>query len=314
MKFLITGATGLIGKNLVNKLTKQTDSKLSQPHEITVLTRQAKPVKAYFGEKVKIITELSIADIENTDTVINLAGEPIADKRWSKIQKDKICQSRWQLTEQLVSLINQAQQPPLTFISGSAIGFYGRQDNKPINESYQDTHDEFSHQICKRWEEIALGAQSDQTRVVILRTGIVLAKNGGALKKMLLPFKLGLGGHMASGEQMMSWIHIDDMVAAIAHLVEHKALEGAINLTAPNAVSNTDFSNTLATQLARPCFLFTPTWLLKLLFGEMADLLIYGQNVKPAKLLADGFTFKYEHLPEALNQIIQGSALKKSQP
>jgi hypothetical protein len=297
MNYLITGGTGLIGKALLATLSQDNVA-------ITVLTRNPKQAKTLLGDHLHFIERLTSKDIENKDVVINLAGEPIADKRWTNAQKNKICQSRWHITQQLVELIKQADVPPSLFISGSAIGMYGRQGNKEINESYKDFNQEFTHDICQKWEAIALSASSEKTRVAILRTGIVLAANSGALAKMLPPFKLGLGGPISHGEQVMSWIHYQDMIAAILHIKEHKDLSGPINLTAPFAVSNHKFSQTLSSQLKRPGFFTTPAWLLKILFGEMADLLLYGQNVVPTKLINSGYHFKYPTIKDALSDLV----------
>ena len=297
MNYLITGGTGLIGKALIAKLSQKNS-------DITVLTRNPKQAQALLGDHIHFINKLTSKSLENKAVVINLAGEPIADKRWTKSQKNEICQSRWQITQQLVTLIKKAEVPPSLFISGSAIGIYGRQDKTAISENYNNFNQEFTHEICKQWEAIALGATSDKTRVAILRTGVVLAPNAGALAKMLLPFKLGLGGKIGDGEQMMSWIHYLDMVAAILHIVKHEELKGAINLTAPFAVSNNDFSQALSSQLNRPCFFTSPPWLLKMLFGEMADILLFGQNVVPTKLINSDYSFKYSTIKEAFSDLI----------
>lgn len=299
MNYLITGGTGLIGKILTEKL-------LLNDNNVAILTRNKNKAELIFkpDNKLTFSENISLEDIEQTDVVINLAGEPIADKRWSSAQKNKICQSRWQLTEEITKLINQAKVPPHLFISGSAIGIYGRQDSTLIDEDFKGFNDEFTHTVCKKWEEIALSSDSINTRVALLRTGIVLSKDGGALSKMLLPFKLGVGGRIASGEQMMSWIHINDMVNAIIHII-NSDLKGEINMTSPSAVSNKEFSSNLANSLHRPCLLTTPSSLLNVLFGEMADLLLFGQNVYPKKLIDSGFTFEYPYLVAALNQIIE---------
>jgi uncharacterized protein (TIGR01777 family) len=286
MNYLITGGTGLIGKAFIDSLPKKSS-------QITVLTRNKINAKKLLGSEINCVDELSIIDIENSDVILNLVGEAIADKRWSDSQKDKICQSRWRVTQHLVDLINQAENPPSVFISGSAIGIYGRQNNQPINESFEDFHHEFTHHVCSEWENIALAAVTNQTRVAILRTGIVLAKQSGALGKMIPPFKLGLGGKIGDGKQMMSWIHLEDMVAGISHIEKNETLHGAINLTAPNPVNNYHFTHALASTLNRPCLLSTPAWLLKILLGEMSDLLLFGQNVVPDKLTDSGFSFKY---------------------
>jgi len=300
MNYLITGGTGLIGQALIKQL-------LRQKAVITVLTRNINNAKKLLPASIHLIDTLSIADIDNCDVVINLAGETIADKRWSTKQKNTICQSRWQLTSAIAELIKQAKNPPNLFLSGSAIGFYGRQNNQVvIDENFTQAHQEFTHEVCQQWEQLALQAASKNTRVAVLRTGIVLApvKSGGALAKMFLPFKLGVGGKVSSGEQIMSWIHIEDMVNAILFIAQNENLDGAINLTAPMPVSNGVFSKALATQLKRPCFFTTPAWVFKLLFGEMSDLLLYGQQVVPAKLLNAGFVFNHKTVNEALSNLI----------
>lgn len=220
MRILLTGGTGLIGSALLKHWQNE--------HQLTVLTRTVRPGSS----AVQYITDLAKVDFNQLDAVINLAGEPIADKRWTDAQKDRICQSRWQLTEQLVQHITAASTPPAVLISGSAIGFYGRQGEQEISEEYQAFFPEFSHDICARWENLAWQANSPQTRVCLIRTGVVLAANGGALKKMLPPFKLGLGGKIGSGDQYMSWIHLDDMVALIDFLLHNDQISGAVNATA----------------------------------------------------------------------------------
>ena len=297
MNYLITGGTGLIGKAFIKSLPKNTS-------QITVFTRNKVNAKRSLGDSIIYIDELSIDDVESSDVILNLAGEAIADKRWSDSQKDKICQSRWDITQHLVDLINQAENPPSVFISGSAIGIYGRQNNQPINEKFEHYHREFTHHICSTWENIALNVATNKTRVAILRTGIVLTNNGGALAKMIPPFKFGLGGKIGDGEQMMSWIHVEDMVAGIAHIIQSKTLHGVINLTAPKPVSNYQFTHALATSLNRPCRLSTPAWVLKILLGEMSDILLFGQNVIPTKLLDSGFSFKYPNLEISLTHLM----------
>jgi uncharacterized protein (TIGR01777 family) len=297
MKILITGATGLIGSALCKLLADK--------HELIALTRNINKAKNTLPNSIIALDNLKEVNFDDLDAVINLAGEPVADKRWSAQQKQKIFQSRLSITEQIITKINTSDTPPKVFISGSAIGFYGRQAaEKVITESYSSTYPEFSHQLCKQWEELALQAQSPDVRVCLLRTGIVLSKQGGALDKMLPPFKFGLGGKMASGKQMMSWIHIDDMVNAIVFLLEDEKAHGAFNLTAPEPVSNTNFTQILAKTLKRPALFPMPEFVLKLMFGEMSDLLIYGQNVVPEKLEQQGFKFKFETLDTALNEVL----------
>ncbi len=297
MNVLITGGTGLIGERLVNTL-KQSNV------NITVLTRNPNKAVDMFGSSVTFIDKLSSKCIENQDTVINLAGEPIANKRWSNSQKKKICNSRWDITKQLSELITKATHPPSLFISGSAVGIYGRQKDQLIDETFTQYHKEFTHEVCQMWEKLALKAESVETRVVILRTGIVLDSNSGALAKMLLPFKLGIGGKVSCGKQIMSWIHIEDVISAILHIQNTPTLKGVTNITAKYPVSNAVFSKNLADVLKRPAIFKTPAVLLKLMFGEMADLLLYGQCVIPSKLINSGFHFKYPTIDEALNNLL----------
>lgn len=296
MKILVTGATGMIGNHLVPLLASDND--------VTALTRNVAVAERILGSRVTLLSDIShLQSLDGFDLVINLAGEPLADKRWNDEQKQRICDSRWQLTETLTNLISQSAQPPSIFISGSAIGYYGRQGDDKIDESFTAVHDEFTHQVCKKWEQLALSAQSELTRVCVLRTGIVLGKQAGALEKMLPPFRMGLGGPVGSGKQYMSWIHIDDMIRGIVHLVEHSDLQGVYNLTAPTPVTNKEFSQQLGRCLHRPTMMTVPAAMLKLMMGEMADLVIHGQRVIPARLVQSGFDFKYPELSEALESL-----------
>lgn len=297
MNYLVTGGTGMIGKALVKSLN-------TIENNISIVTRtKINTIKNSQTSNAKFINKITQSDVDTADVIINLAGEPIASKRWTKEQKNTICQSRWQLTEQISTLIKQSKTPPSLFISGSAIGIYGRQNSTMIDEDFIEYHEEFTHHLCATWESLALSAQSEHTRVVTLRTGIVLGASGGALKQMLLPFKLGLGGKMGTGKQIMSWIHIEDMVSAIIHIQHNVELIGPVNMTANNAVTNEEFSQTFAQILGRPCLFSTPSIMVKCLFGEMSDVLLYGQNVKPSKLLTSGFVFKYPDLRIALDDL-----------
>ena len=188
---------------------------------------------------------------------------------------------------------------------GSAIGFYGRQGPSAIDEAHQDIHDEFSHQVCQKWEAIAQQANSDKTRVCLIRTGIVLASNGGALSKMLPAFRFGLGGPIANGQQFMSWIHIDDMVAVLLAAIEQPALSGVINATAPTPVSNQEFSETLGTVLSRPCMFRDPCLCLAYITGRVGRFnLIRTKCIRPRKLLDNHFKFQYPSLQKALTQLL----------
>lgn len=301
MKILLTGGTGFIGSELI---------KTFKTSHVTLLTRSPNKAKktlahADHGNINYIQTLDDLKDLNHFDAVINLAGEPIADKRWSTHQKEKICHSRWKITEKLVALIHASTIPPEVFISGSAVGYYGDQQEHPFDESLQVYHMSFPHQVCSHWEQIANRAKSDRTRVILLRTGIVLGNHGGAMQKMLLPYKLGLGGPIGSGKQYMPWIHILDMVRAISYLLKTPHAHGEFNLCAPHPVPNKLFSKSLAKALRRPHLLFTPKWMIKLLMGEASCLLFDSIRSKPKKLTELGFIFSYSRIEPALKNLLQ---------
>lgn len=295
MNILITGATGLIGSALVQHWQGQ--------HQLHLHSRNVDKARQQLQLEANYQSSLDSFDFNQLDAIINLAGEPIADKRWTESQKQKICQSRWQLTEAIAEKIQHCTTPPKVLINGSAIGFYGRQGSTVVTEEYNSFYPEFSHDICARWENLAQRAASPHTRVCLLRTGIVLSSEGGALAKMLPLFKLGLGGPIGDGQQFMSWIHLEDMVALIDFLLQRDDLAGAFNATAPRPVSNKQFSQLLAERFAKKAPLTVPAFMLRLVFGEMADLLLFGQNVQPKRLVDSGFKFSYPQLKDALNAL-----------
>lgn len=295
MKILITGATGLIGRALIAQWQDQ--------HQLHILSRNAAKARQILAIDASYYQSVDDIDVNQFDAVVNLAGEPIADKRWTESQKQKICQSRWQLTEALAEKIQHCTTPPKVLINGSAIGFYGRQGSQVVTEEHSSFYPEFSHDICARWENLAQRAASEHTRVCLLRTGIVLSSKGGALSKMLPLFKLGLGGPIGDGQHMMSWIHLDDMVRLIDFLLHRDDLSGPFNATAPRPVSNKQFSQLLAERFGKKAPLTVPAFMLRLAFGEMSDLLLFGQNVQPKRLLDSGFQFHYPQLKEALNAL-----------
>lgn len=292
MRILLTGATGLIGKALCQRWHNQ--------HQLTCLTRNISRAQRHSDPAIHWTDDFASLNFNEFDVVVNLAGEPIAAKRWTEKQKERICKSRWQLTEQIAGAILQAQTPPKLLINGSAVGFYGRQNSGSIDESFQTFYPDFSHDICARWENLAMRAQTEKTRVCILRTGIVLAEHGGALGRMLPAYKFGFGGKLGDGQQYMSWIHLDDMLGIIDFIVLHEECRGIYNATAPMAVTNQQFSKLLAERLNKPERLPLPAFALRLLFGEMADLLLFGQQVYPKRLLDAGYQFQYSQLRAAL--------------
>ena len=295
MNILLTGGTGLIGSEFIRQY--------SHEHEFTVISRNAVKANRKLGDNVKIVESVSsIENFKNFDAVINLAGEPIADKRWTDTQKKIICDSRWDITSELVSKINSCDTPPSVFLSGSAIGYYGNQGDKVVTEE-NSPHNEFTHELCAKWEAIAQSVDQTKTRVVILRTGVVLTEKGGALGKMALPFKLGAGGTLGSGSQYLAWIHLQDMVRAISFLLENSACSGAFNLTAPEPVTNKVFSKALAKSLNRPCLFNVPGFVMKVAMGESSTMILEGQRVIPQKLTTAGFSFKFPSIDEALSDI-----------
>lgn len=296
MHILITGATGLIGSHLTRDLA-------SHFHKITILSRNIERAKTLFGDSVEYLSSLDkLSSLNEFNAVVNLAGEPIADKRWTTVQKQRLCHSRWQITAQIANLILQSNQPPEVFISGSAVGYYGDQGQHIVTEE-ETPHSEFTHTLCQRWENEALKAQSDNTRVCLLRTGVVLAAEGGALAKMVPIFKAGLGGPLGSGQQYMPWIHIKDMVGGIRFLLTTPGLSGPFNMVSPYPVHNELFTDLLASVLNRPHFFRTPALVIKLLMGESSVLVLGGQRALPKRLENAGYTFKFSMLEKALENL-----------
>lgn len=299
MQILLTGGTGFIGSELVKCLST---------HKLVLLTRDIEQAKKkLYHADLKNITYIDTLeqyqDFNQFDAVINLAGEPIANKRWTKKQKKNICQSRWQITEQIVERIHASTEPPEVLISGSAVGYYGDQQQHPFDESLKVYHEGFTHHVCSAWEAIAYKAESSDTRVCILRTGIVLGKHGGALQMMLPPFKLGLGANLGNGEQFMPWIHIQDMLRGILYLLETHHAKGNFNFNAPHPVTNKHFNKALANALHRPLFITVPKWLMAPIMGESSCLLFDSIRSKPKHLTELGFKFNYSRVEPALQNL-----------
>jgi len=298
MRILITGGTGFIGRKLCRHLD-------AQGHQLTVLARNpAKARQTLSPIEFNILSSLDEWEPRiSFDAVINLAGEPIMAKRWTERRKRTLWESRVGLTEKLVERMTSAQHKPAVFISGSAVGIYGDQNDAVLDET-SPFKDEFGHRLCSAWENAALPAEKLGIRVCLLRTGLVIGKHGGFLERLLLPFKLGLGGRIGEGRQWMSWIHIEDHIALSQHLLESPNARGPYNATAPNPVNNAEFTRELAKCLQRPALLAIPAWLLKLAMGEMAELLLGSQRVLPKKALSSGFKFSYETLEPALSNVL----------
>jgi uncharacterized protein (TIGR01777 family) len=295
MNLLITGGTGFIGSALCTRL-------LDEKHSIVVLSRHPETIKLPI-KAVSSLEQLTDDDIFNV--VINLAGEPIADKRWSDQRKNRIYASRIVTTETLIAYLKKSINKPKLLISGSAIGYYGIDGTDDIIDENSGNDDSFSSELCQKWETAALKAESLGIRTCLLRTGIVLGKNGGALSKMLPPFKMGLGGKIGHGKQWMSWIHLDDLVGIIVYCINNDNLKGPINGTSPNPVINQVFTKTLGLALKRPTIFPMPKAVIKLLMGQMGEeLLLVGKRILPQKVLDAGYNFKYKTLEEALKNIV----------
>lgn len=300
MKLLITGATGFIGQALITQL-------LAAKHDLIALSRRSpRHLPPLFrSAQVRCIQSLDEIDTEEPlDAIINLAGEPIADRRWSPARKQLLADSRTGTTKKLSALVKRLSTKPKTLISGSAVGYYGDQGNQTVIEN-TPPHDEFTHSLCHTWEQAALAMQEDGVRVCLVRTGLVIGPRGGFLKRMLLPFRLGLGGRLGDGRQWMSWIDLEDEVRIILFLLQHQELQGAFNATAPTPVTNRDFTRALASCVKRPACIPVPALLLKLILGEMSRLLLTGQKALPHRLLEAGFTFKQPDLLTSLRQSIK---------
>jgi uncharacterized protein (TIGR01777 family) len=303
MKYLITGGTGFVGKKLIGNL-------LESKSEIIVLGRSKTKIEKIFGSKVRGICDFSEIGVdEKIDCIINLAGENIAAKRWSKKQKEILLESRILATKGIVELISRLNTKPKTLINASAIGFYGSRGNEELDEN-SVAGNEFTSNLCQKWEEGAKKSEKFGIRVCLTRFGIVLGKNGsangGALAKMVPAFKFGLGGKIASGAQIMSFIHIFDLICAINFLIKNENLNGVFNLTSPNPVSNEQFTKILAKNLNRPAFFDMPEFVVKILFGQMGEVLLAnGQKVLPKRLLENGFEFEFENLDAALKDVLR---------
>lgn len=298
MQILITGGTGLIGRRLCKAL-------LAEGHELTVLSRNPASVPLKCGAGVHALASLAEwHPALSFDAVINLAGEPIVDKRWSAQRKRVLWDSRVTLTEELVRRIAAAERKPSVLLSGSAVGYYGNRGDVMLDEA-ADAGTGFAAELCKAWEDAARGAEKLGVRVCLLRTAPVLSNDGGLLARMLPPFKLGLGARLGDGKQWMSWVHIEDYAAMVLRLLRDDQMRGPYNMAAPNPVTNAEFTAALAAALHRPAFFVAPAALLKLAMGESASLLLEGQRALPKKMGAMHQRFAFPNLADALRDVIR---------
>ena len=299
MKALVTGATGFVGPRLLRMLDKP-----------IVLSRNPERARASIGSLAERIIRWdplqgppSPEAFAGVDTVLHLAGESVAEGRWTAAQKQKIRDSRVVGTRHLVQGIGQAEKPPAVLVSASAVGYYGNRGEEELTETAPPARD-FLADVCVEWEREALVAEQFGTRVVTARTGIVLGSGGGALGKMLLPFQLGAGGPLGNGRQWMPWIHVADLARLYVHAAETASIHGAMNSVAPQPVRNSEFTKALARQLHRPAFMPAPYFGLRLLFGEFAKVLFASQRVIPQVALDTGFVFQYPEIAAALREIL----------
>ncbi|OUM25211.1 TIGR01777 family protein [Pseudomonas sp. 1239] len=296
MHILLTGGTGLIGRHLCRFW-------LDKGYRLTVWSRRPAQVAQVCGAGVRGIARLDELGDEPVDAVVNLAGAPIADRPWTSHRRALLWASRITLTEQLIAWLQGRQQRPAVLISGSAVGWYGDGGERELTELSQPVKEDFASQLCIAWEETALRAEALGMRVVLVRTGLVLAAEGGFLSRLRLPFKLGLGGPIGSGRQWMPWVHLDDQIALIDFLLQREDASGPYNACAPEPVRNREFARRLGRALHRPAFMPLPALVLRAGLGELSVLLLGGQRARPVRLLAAGFTFRYNDVQSALDDL-----------
>jgi uncharacterized protein (TIGR01777 family) len=294
---LVTGATGFVGSRLVASLN-------AAGHDVIVLTRDAAKAAA-LGPPFRLVTRLDqLAADTRIDAVVNLAGEPIANGPWTRARRRRILASRLRVTREVLRLIGRLAVPPKVLVSGSAAGWYGAWGDETLTE-FDGGKRSFLHRVCEAWEQAAHRGWQHGVRVVRLRTGTVLGRDGGLLARLIGPFGLGLGGPFGNGTQWMSWIERDDLVRLIAHAIATTTLAGALNATAPEPARNAAFARLLAAALDRPAALRVPSALLRALAGDLADeLLLGGQRIIPDKAEASGFKFRHRTLASALDAIL----------
>ncbi len=300
MRILLTGGTGFIGSYLTDFLN-------DKGHHCDILTRSPKKYKSQKSELRKFYhsddTDSLQKLVDSADVIINLAGENLFDQRWNETVKERIVESREKITRMLSKAILRSENPPKVFVSASAVGIYGNRGDEVLTEESEPA-DDFLAEVCKKWEAASLVA-TEKTRVVNPRIGIALEKDGGALSKMLLPFKLFAGGPLGNGKQYFPWIHVHDICDAIYFSIENEKMHGAFNLAAPESVTMGEFAKNLGKALHRPSFFSVPEFALKLTVGEASEALTASQRVEPKALLDAGYEFKYSDLSAALEDILK---------
>lgn len=296
MKVLITGSSGLIGSALVEALA-------TGGHEVGRLLRKPGDGNTPWWDPLE--GKIDLCEFDAPEVVIHLAGDNLATGRWTAAKKSRILNSRLRGTKMLADFFSQCDPKPRLFLSGSAVGFYGDCGQTIVDESSPPGRG-FLADVCKQWEDATIPAANVGIRVVTIRTGMVLSPAGGALKKMLPPFKLGLGGVLGGGRQYMSWISIDDVVGSVQWLMANDSIRGPVNLVSPTPVTNAQFTKALGAVLRRPTIFPMPAFAARAIFGEMADeLLLSSVRVAPTKLNDSGYTFRDPELSEALRRLLK---------
>jgi uncharacterized protein (TIGR01777 family) len=295
VRVLVTGASGLIGRELCALLERE-------GHQVSRTSRH--PSSSNAVQWVPESQLLPSQAIAGADAIVHLAGEPIAESRWSSEVKRKIRDSRVIGTRNLVAGLEAATKTPLILVSGSAVGYYGDAGDRELDESAPNGGD-FLSLVCRDWEKEALSAAKLGVRVALVRTGVVLSTKGGALARMLSPFRLGAGGKLGSGQQWFPWIHIGDIAGLFLHSLVTDIVSGPVNGVAPGIVNNADYTGTLASVLDRPALVSVPEFALRLLFGEMSVVLLSSQRVRPAVALKTGYQFKHPELRSALSDLLK---------
>jgi len=299
MRVVIAGGSGFLGRALIGRLTRD-------GHQVVILSRGDGALIAKAGVRVVSWTPNGesgpwAAEIDDADAVVNLAGAGIADRRWTKARKQLLHDSRIQSTQSLAAAVRAAQVRPRVFVQAGGVGIYGAHEHDRTFDESSAFGSDFLATLCITWEEAASPLAALGCRVVVMRNGVVLSRRGGALARMLPAFRMFVGGRIASGSQFMSWIHLDDWIGMTMWAVENQAVSGPINATAPNPVTNAEFSRALGRALHRPSWAPVPGFVLRLIFGELAtDCLILGQRVLPRRTLELGYRFRFDRIDDAL--------------
>lgn len=297
---LVTGGTGFIGTEMVKQL-------LAAGYQVKLYSRQPAAAMAKFNGQVSAFSRWDeLSNEAQFDVVINLAGSPVVGPRWSAARKQVLLDSRVGTTEGLLSWIARANVKPKVLVNGSAIGYYGCRGDEALDET-APPQDEFMSELCQKWEAAASKAQDYGVRVVRLRLGLVFCSyddKGGALPKLIMPYYFGLGGRMGDGQQVMSWVHRDDVITVIWRAIKESTMQGAYNMTAPEAPTQAQFAKAVGQALNRPTFLVTPACVIDTLAGEMGALFTKGQRVVPKRLLDEGYIFKYPSLESVLKSYL----------